>query len=133
MIKTKHLHLLAIASVALAASFVIVANAYAQTSSGARVAGRTANAAFAGQRGVVSDGQGNVDAGAASTFTTVNGSHGQRTARVSRSADGTASAERNTSADQRQHRRHVRRVDDLHEGLRREPVRRRAAMPTATP
>ena len=98
MIKTKYLHLLAIASVALAASFVIVANAHAQTSSGARVAGRTANAAFAGQRGVVSDGQGNVDAGAASTFTTVNGSHGQRTARMSRSADGTASAERNTSA-----------------------------------
>ena len=37
---TKYLHLLAIASVALAASFVIVAHAHAQTSSGARVAGR---------------------------------------------------------------------------------------------
>jgi hypothetical protein len=95
---TKYLHPLAmsIASVALCASFVIVA--HAQTANGARVTGRTANAAFAGQRGLVSDGQGNVDAGAASAFTTANGSHGQRTTRVSRSADGTASAERNTSA-----------------------------------
>ena len=95
---TKYLHPLtmAIASVALCASFVIAA--HAQTANGARAAGRTANAAFAGQRGVVSDGQGNVDAGAAGAITTANGSRAQRTSRVTRSADGTASAERNTSA-----------------------------------
>jgi hypothetical protein len=52
----------------------------------------------AGQRRLRADGQGNVNASASSALSTVNGSTASRTARFSRSADGTASGQRSSTA-----------------------------------
>lgn len=56
------------------------------------------NVDAAGQRRVLADGQGNVNASAGSTVSTANGSSGSRTARFTRNADGTASGERSSTA-----------------------------------
>jgi hypothetical protein len=55
------------------------------------------NGALAGQRGLVADGQGNVNAGSAGAFNTANG-QGLRTSKVQRSSDGSINASTNGSA-----------------------------------
>jgi hypothetical protein len=87
---------IAIAVVAFAASFVVAA--HAQSVSHSAAASRVGDAAAGGRRGIATDGQGNVDAAAGSGFVTANGVRGQRSVRYTRSSDGTASAERNTTA-----------------------------------
>jgi hypothetical protein len=52
----------------------------------------------AGQRRLLTDGNGNLSANGSSAFTTTNGSSGSRSTRVTRSADGSASGERSTTA-----------------------------------
>jgi hypothetical protein len=56
------------------------------------------NVDAAGQRRLLTDGQGNVSASGNSGFTTASGSTGNRSTRFTRNADGTATGERNTTA-----------------------------------
>ncbi len=77
-----------------------VTNQTAQGGLAARSAGafNGNNVNAAGNRRVLSDGDGNVNARANSAFTTANGSSGSTSKRFTRNADGTASGERNTTA-----------------------------------
>jgi hypothetical protein len=77
-----------------------VANQTAQGGLAARSAGafNGNNVNAAGNRRVLSDGDGNVNARANSAFATANGSSGSTSKRFTRNADGSASGERNTTA-----------------------------------
>jgi hypothetical protein len=90
--------LLAITATALASFVVLVAHAQTPAGAHAGAATRVGQGAAAMQRGVVTDGQGNLKAGSASGFTTASGGQGARTTQFTRSADGTASGERNATA-----------------------------------
>jgi len=83
---------------AAAASFAVLV-AQAQTPAGAHSArtARVGEAATAAHRRVVTDGQGNVNAAGGGGFVTATGSQGQRSARFTRSADGSASGEGQTT------------------------------------
>jgi len=101
--KTTRLHFLSgltLAGLALAAAATIATAQVITTPHAVRGAAVAIgpNAAAVGQRGAVADGQGNAAAGRRSAFTTANGSTGQRSGYVQRSADGSASAERQTTA-----------------------------------
>ena len=110
--KRSTLNFLAVAYAAIALFNVSVAQAdpvlrtrgtVAQTEEGglaarSSLATHGSNGALTAQRGLVADGEGNVAGGAASGFTTDSGSHGLRTRKFHRSADGTVNANGQSSA-----------------------------------
>jgi hypothetical protein len=109
----KQLSVLAVACVA-AASFLVLVSAHAEPAAqGQRAARQTAQGGVtarsagavngahvdaAGQRRLLSDGQGNVGASSSYALTTASGSNASGSTRFTRSANGTAAAKRSRTA-----------------------------------